>query len=44
VELPLDRDDVVTIMVTLARIDGKLDRVLELLEDEDEEEEGQADA
>jgi hypothetical protein len=45
VELPLDREDVVTIMTSLMRLDAKLDRVLGLLEDDDEEEEeGQADS
>jgi hypothetical protein len=45
VELRLDREDVVTIMAPLMRLDAKLDRVLGLLEgDDEEEEEGEADS
>ncbi|MFN2468312.1 MAG: hypothetical protein ABR521_09335 [Gaiellaceae bacterium] len=43
-ELPLDREDVVTIMRSLLRLNWKIDSVLELLEDDDEEEETEADA
>ena len=38
-----DRDDVLTIMQSLMRIDAKADRIIALLED-DEEEEHEADA
>jgi hypothetical protein len=42
-ELPLDRDDVVTIMGALFDIRVKLGRVISLLEEDDEEEEAEED-
>jgi hypothetical protein len=41
-EQPIDRGDVVSTMIGL--MDAKLDRVLAILEDEDEAAEGEADA
>jgi hypothetical protein len=38
-EFPLDRADVVSIMESLLDVNWKLDRILALLEDEDEAEE-----
>jgi hypothetical protein len=43
-ELSLDRDDVVTIMEALFDIRVKLVRVIDLLEENDEEEEAEEDA
>jgi hypothetical protein len=44
-DAPVDREDVLSIMVMLMRMDEKLVRVLDLLEDEGgEEEEDEADA
>lgn len=37
-ELPLERDDVVSIMESLLNVNWKLDRILELLEEDEEEE------
>jgi hypothetical protein len=42
VELPLDREDVVTIMNTLWDIQRDLDHVIDLLEENDEAEEDDA--
>jgi hypothetical protein len=42
-ELPLDRDDVVTMMETLFDIRADVRRVVKLLEEDDEEEEGEDD-
>jgi hypothetical protein len=43
-ELPLDRDDVVTMMATLFDIRVYVEYVIELLEDDDEEEAQEDDA
>jgi hypothetical protein len=44
-DAPVDREDVLSIMVMLMRMDEKLVRVLDLLEDDGgEEEEDEADA
>lgn len=43
-ELPLDRDDVVTIMATLFDIRTNVAHVIELLEEDDEEEAEEDDA
>jgi hypothetical protein len=44
-ELPLDRDDVVTMMAALFDIRSDVERVIRLLEEDDEEEEeGEDDA
>jgi hypothetical protein len=42
VEPPLNREDVLTIMRWLMRLDAKADRILELLGDEEEEDEADA--
>jgi hypothetical protein len=43
-ELPLDRQDVVTILDALHRAHWKLDKILVLLGDDDEEEAEEADS
>ena len=43
-ELPLDRDDVVTMMAALFDIRSDVERVIRLLEEDDEEEEGEDDS
>ena len=43
-EVPIDREDVVVTMGSLHRAQWKLDRILMLLEDDDEEEADEADA
>jgi hypothetical protein len=43
-ELPLDRDDVVTIMVSLLDIRANVAHVIQLLEENDEEEAEEGDA
>src|SRR5207244_12539536 len=42
VEAPIDREDVLSIMRWLMRLDAKADRILELLGDEEEENEADA--
>jgi hypothetical protein len=39
-EPPVTREDVTIVLASLMRIDAKVDRVLELIEDEDGEEDG----
>jgi hypothetical protein len=43
-ELPLDRDDVITMMATLLDIRADVQHVIRLLEEDDEEEEGEDDS
>jgi hypothetical protein len=43
-ELPVDRDDVVTMMATLFDIRADVRHVIRLLEEDDEEEEGEDDS
>ena len=40
IELPIDREDTVEIMAGLMRIDGKVEDVLRLLREEDDDGEG----
>jgi hypothetical protein len=43
-ETPIEREDVLVIMLTLLRLQAKVDLILELLGGEDDEEEAEDDA